>query len=339
MHTVWRIMLAFFAAMMVGACATNSAADDDAIEPVAATTSESMSSTSTTTGGAADDATTTRPSPPVDLCPYRDMGVWVDVYDSVAAFAGPSPPVTPADIATMAREGVRTLYLQVAKDDPRAPGVVTDAALAAQFLRAAHAAGIRVVAWYLPTHANPAVDRERALALVHFEAEGERFDGVALDIEGVEAVVDVAERNRRLVALVEELDRAAGTMPVGAIVYPPVVFDVLNTELWPDFPWAEIAPHFDVWLPMSYWTHREGDSPYRDAYRYTTENVQRLRAHLGDPAAVVHVIGGIGDEATEADYSAFRRAAADEHTIGYSVYDFDTLSPAAWPLLRGQSTC
>jgi hypothetical protein len=320
-------MLALLATVTVGACTTNSSAGD-ATRERADTTTTSTAATSMTSAKA-----------PTDLCAYRDMGVWVDVYDSVAAFAGPSPPVTPADVATMAQEGVRTLYLQVAKDDPRSPGVLTDAALTADFLRAAHAAGIRVVAWYLPTHAEPARDRERVLALVHFDAEGQRFDGVALDIEGTQAVSDIGERNRRLVALVEELDRVAGTRPVGAIVYPPVVFDVLNTALWPDFPWAQIAPHVDIWLPMSYWTYRETDSPYRDAYRYTTENVQRLRAHIGDSAAVVHVIGGIGDEATADDYTAFRRAAADEHAIGYSVYDFDTMSPSAWPLLRAPSTC
>ena len=268
------------------------------------------------------------------------MGVWVDVYDSVAAFAGASPPVTPSDVATMAREGVRTLYLQVAKDDPRSPGVVADAALTADFLDAAHAAGIRVVAWYLPTHADPALDRARALALVDFEAHGERFDGVALDIEGTEAVADVAERNRRLIALVEQLDRAAGTMPVGAIVYPPVVFDLLNTALWPDFPWTDIAPHIDVWLPMSYWTYRDIDSPYR----------RRVPIHGGKRATPARARrGSRGDRSRDrwdrrcGNRGGLRgvqaRAATDEHAVGYSVYDFNTLSTSAWRLLRGPSTC
>ena len=90
---------------------------------------------------------------------------------------------------------------------------------------------------------------------------------------------------------------------------------------------------------MAYWTNRGADSPYRDAYRYTTENVERLRAHLDDPDAVVHVIGGIADEATSEDYEGFRRAATEVGAIGWSVYDFATLDPSAWPLLRSPSTC
>jgi hypothetical protein len=176
--------------------------------------------------------------------------------------------------------------------------------------------------------------------MVDFEAQGERFDGVALDIEGTEAVADVAERNRRLLALATELDRAAADVPVGAIVYPPVAFDVLNPTLWPDFPWRELAPSVDVWLPMTYWTFRRADSPYRDAYLYATENVQRLRDHLaGSPVAPVHLIGGIGDASTDADYESFRRAVRDSGAVGFSVYDYDTLATSAWPLLRAPSPC
>src|SRR5262249_42306272 len=138
--------------------------------------------------------------------------------------------------------------------------------------------------------------------------------------------------------LARTLHDAAGDTPIGAIVYPPVVFDVLNNTLWPDFPWKQFAPYTDVWLPMAYWTFRSGDSPYRDAYRYTTENIQRVRAHLGQPDAPVHVIGGIADTTTAADYQGFRRAAAEQHAIGYSVYDYETTAPSAWPLLAGGST-
>jgi len=277
----------------------------------------------------------------VDLCPYRGTGTWVDVYDHVPAFAerGRVSPVGPDAVASMADYGVHTLYLQVAKDDPRSPGVITDEVQAADFLRRAHDAGIKVVAWYLPTHRDHELDVQRAIALARFEVEGERFDGVALDIEGTQAITDIAERNRRLLDLAARLDAAAGDVPLGAIVYPPVAFDVLNPTLWPDFPWSELTTYFDVWLPMVYWTFRDPASGYRDAYRYTVENVQRLRDHVGDPTAPVHVIGGIGDETTDADLEGFNRAVAETGAIGSSIYDFDTLPPAAWPLLRTPSPC
>jgi hypothetical protein len=247
-------------------------------------------------------------------------------------------PVTPAAIADMRTHGVSTLYLQAAKDDPRSPGLITDPVRAGAFLTRAHAAGIEVVAWYLPTHRDHALDRARVLALAQFHAGAERFDGIALDIEGIDAVTDVGERNRRLLDLARALHDAAGERPVGAIVYPPVVFDVLNATLWPGFPWKELVPYTDVWLPMAYWTFRSHGSPYRDAYRYATENIERLRAHVGDPTAPIHVIGGIADTTTAADVAGFRRAAADQHALGYSLYDYNTTAPSAWPLLAGVST-
>jgi hypothetical protein len=268
------------------------------------------------------------------------LGTWVDVYDYEEVFQtdGGPPTVSPSDVAAMQRAGAQTLYLQVAKDDPRSPGIITDPPRARAFLRNAHALGMRVVAWYLPTHKDPARDLARARALVRFTSGREHFDGVALDIEGLD-VTDVAVRNQRLLSLVRTLDRDAGTMPIGAIVYPPVAFDVLNPALWPNFPWKEIAPHVDVWLPMAYWTFRDRSSPYRDAYRYTTENVQRLRSHVGGRSLPIHVIGGIGDTSTAADYTGMRRAATEQHTIGWSIYDFDTMAPSAWPSLRTTASC
>jgi hypothetical protein len=128
--------------------------------------------------------------------------------------------------------------------------------------------------------------------------------------------------------------RGATHLPLGAIVMPPVVTDVINPGFWPNFPWRGLRPLFDAWLPMSYWTNRSADSPYRDAYRYSADNVRLLRQDLGDPAAPVHVIGGIGDTSTTADYQRFGRASADTATIGRSIYDWATTAAGAWPILR-----
>ncbi len=264
----------------------------------------------------------------VDLCPYRGLGTWVDVYDYMPGFAqgGDVEPVKPNAIATMKAVGVHTLYLQAAKDDPRSPDPITDRTRVAGFLRNAHAAGIKVVAWYLPTHTDLAVDLEHVLALVNFTAGKERFDGIALDIEALDEK-QVGLRNDRLLALATALDEAAGTMPIGAIVYPPVLLDVINPDgLWPGFPWQELAKHVDVWLPMAYWTFRNSDSPYRDAYRYSAESITRLRDDVGDPGASVHVIGGGGDGSTSTDYEGFRKAAREHAAIGFSIYDFNTLA-------------
>ena len=121
----------------------------------------------------------------------------------------------------------------------------------------------------------------------------------------------------------------------GAIVYPPIQLDVVNPALWPNFPWRRLAPFYDVWLPMTYWTLRSPSSPYRDAGRYTAETIAALRAAVG-PSVVVHPIGGIADAAGARDISAFVDAARRSGAIGWSIYDFHTTNSASWPRLRAQ---
>jgi hypothetical protein len=281
-------------------------------------------STSSTTGERSTTsspvATTAVPSP----SPFEGLGAWVDVFDYVPAFAG-EPTVVPDDVAAMAARGVRTLYVQTGRDDPRSPGALAHPRLLARFVAAAHDAGMQVVGWYLPTHVDPALDATRVRAITSFR-EGGGFDGLALDIEWTDGVGDVDERNRRLVELVREAEAAAGARPLGAIVFPPVVLDELNRDLWPRFPWGDLAPSVDVWLPMAYWTFRDAGSPYRDASTYTAANLDRLREHVGDDA-VVHVIGGVADRFGPTDVEGFLRAVVARAPEGWSIYDWATLSP------------
>src|SRR5206468_2176981 len=121
---------------------------------------------------------------------------------------------------------------------------------------AAHAAGLRVVAWYLPTLLYPARDLRRVLAALHFTTPaGGRFDSFALDIEASD-VRTVSLRNARLAVLAAALRAAAGpAYPLGAIV-PSAVGMELHPKYWPDFPYAQLRQSFDVFLPMAYFTYR-----------------------------------------------------------------------------------
>lgn len=284
---------------------------------------------------AGEDGRSDEQSDPVAA--YRGLGTWVDVYDYVPAFQqeGEVPAVTPASTADMRRLGVDTVFLQTAQDDPRALGDTVDPKLLRRFVRAAHRSGLRVVAWYLPRFHDVAADLRRIQALLDFDAGGETFDGIALDIEWTETVPDVAARNGALVDLSRQVVRAAGDRTVGAIVLEPVLLELVNQSYWPDFPWRELASLYDVWLPMSYWTNRNESSGYRDGFAYTDENIRRLRNNLGDDEALVHPIGGIGDTADALDYEGFVRAARAGGAIGWSVYDFDVTASSVWPRLRG----
>lgn len=279
--------------------------------------------------------TTTAPPPVRDVSSYTGLGAWIDVFDYAAAYQDPGefPSVFPHTVDVLAGYGVETLYLQAARLDPRSPEGIVDAELIGEFLARARSAGIRVVGWYLPRFADLEADLARVQMIRDFEYRGHRFDGVALDIEWRGDVADHAERNARLVELSRRLRDQVGGEALGAIVPPPVLLEVVNTDNWPDFPWPELADLYDVWMPMSYWTLRSSSSGYRDGYTYTEENIRRMRANLGDPAALIHPIGGIADEATAETTLGFLRAASEAGSIGSSLYDVDTTSVEGWNIL------
>lgn len=270
---------------------------------------------------------TVPPPPEYDVTPYEGAGTWVDVFDFSPRFTGgEEPTVAPDDIQAMDAVGIRTIYLQAARDETDIPGGIVDPETVARFLEEAHARDMFVVAWYLPRRYD-ADDVRRLEALRDFRSDGHAFDGVAVDIEFRGDVPDLGERNERLAEFSERVRQSFGDAVVGAIVLPPVLLEVINTDYWAAFPWREIAPSYDVWLPMSYWTLRTESSGYRDAYVYTEETIRRLRANLGEPDAVVHPIGGLGDALEAEDMERFLQAAEEHDAIGASVYDFDTSGP------------
>lgn len=266
-------------------------------------------------------------APTVGLAPYSGLGTWVDVYDWSATYTREAgPQVGPETVDVMAAEGVQTLYIQASKHD--APEEVLERERLLDIVSRAQAKGMRVVAWYLPTLVDPAADMRRLLAIASLPV-----DGLAVDIEA-RNVADVAERNRRLVQLSADLRAALPGRALGGIVLPPVVMEEVNPNYWPGFPWREIAPYYDVWQTMGYWTNRKASSGWRDAYAYTMENVLRLRRNLGLPEAPVHPIGGIGDQTTADDLAGFHRAAVESASIGGSLYDWRTTAAGLWPGLR-----
>ena len=263
-----------------------------------------------------------------DLEPYGGLGTWVDAFDFVPAYSGTGePPLPLAALDEMVDAGVRTVYLQAARDDDRALGLVVDPVTVAQWLVGAHQRGIAVVAWYLPHLEDVDNDLAHLEALRTFEIYGHRFDGIAVDIESVK-VESAPTRSDRLVELSRNFRARSGGDALGAIVLPPVLLEVVNTEFWPQFPWRRINSLYDVWLPMAYWSNRSTDSGYRDGFTYLEESTRRMRLNLGNDQALVHAIGGIGDDVTVEQIDDFGRAIAEVGAVGGSIYDWYTLPPA-----------
>jgi hypothetical protein len=284
---------------------------------------------------------TARPVSPVDArpagaaSPYAGLGAWVDVFDYVPAFAGKHPSITLATIDDLAARGVRTLYLQVSKADPRSPGLFADYGRATAMLRRAHRRGMQVVAWYLPTLGKISVDIERVEAIAALRTRGHRFDAVGLDIEDTSHVPNVNNRNRRLLQLARALDTAMPHRPIGAIVFAPIAIEVVHPEIWPRFPYTRLADHVDVWLPMSYSTYRDPASGFHDPARYARGNMARLRGHV--PGAIIHTIGGGADGYNKRDARRFVEKVREEGGIGWSLYDAATTSDAVWTALQNAS--
>ena len=247
--------------------------------------------------------------------PFQGAGAWVDVWDYAPAYQDPAeaPVVGPADVAAMAASGTRTLYLQAA-GVARTVGPTEDPAQLGRFLVAAHARGVRVVGWYAPSLTDPGEDLARLLAIARFSAAGERFDGLAVDVEVNQ---NSPEDRSELLALSRRLRAEVGpSFPLALIVPPPAILE----ETEPPFPWRPLHRLYDAWIPRIAWT--PGGADGAEPAAQTRSSIVRLRELVGDPGAAVHPLAGVGGAVTEGQVRAFLGAAAATAAIGASVYDF-----------------
>jgi len=176
-------------------------------------------------------------SPPRN--PFAGLGSWVDMYAWSVSFAGPNPRFGLAAVDTMAADGVQTLFIQGASQT--GPATVLEPERLSALIARAHQRSMAVVVWYLPSLVNPADDLTRLLAIGHLTV-----DGVGVDIESTD-VGDIGQRNAALIHVSQELRRDLPRTPIGAIVMPPTLLEVINPNFWPSFPWRAIAGSYDAW--------------------------------------------------------------------------------------------
>jgi hypothetical protein len=260
------------------------------------------------------------PGAPSALEVYGGLGSWLDI------FAG-RPWSHPATVVASAKaHGVGTLYLQTSNFS-QASDIIRPAALG-RFVDAAHAAGLKVVAWYLPSFSNPALDSRRARAAIAFRSErGQRFDGFALDIEA-SYVANVSLRNARLLALAQLLRRTMPSpYPLGAIIPSPVGMR-RHPHYWPRFPYSQLASIFDAFLPMAYYSYY-AHTPAA-AYSYARDVVLAIRAQTGRSDELIHVIGGSARVMPAATLAGFVGAVSDCGAQGISLYAFPQTSAQDW---------
>jgi hypothetical protein len=271
----------------------------------------------------ASGASRSRPSP------YAGLGTWLDIY-ATSYWAHPQ-----REVAAMARNGVRTLYLQTGNYEQSAD-LVRPQKLG-RFVDAAHAAGMRVVAWYLPSFLYPAQDARRSLAAIRFRsARGERFDSFALDIEA-SLVRSVPLRSKRLLQLSARLRRAVGNRyRLGAIIPSPVGIR-RHRDYWPRFPYRGLARSYDVFLPMAYATDRHIRG-IRATRAYDAADIAIIRTRTGKPHVPVHLIGGLANAMGTKEIAGFMQAVGDCGPVGYSLYAFSVTRQTAWEALTRPPT-
>ena len=208
-------------------------------------------------------------------------------------------------------------------------GALKGGFIAADFLNrllpAAHAANIRVYGWDFPYLNDIDSDVARAAAAAnHITPDGHRIDGFSADIELRSMGVNI--NNVTAFVYGQKLRAAVGRdFPLIATVPRP------NPALV-NYPFAEIAAHFDALAPMVYWMHNEPAAT-------VTDSIARL-AHLQRP---ILPVGQAYDAAAEGgppgvpprdQILAFMRAAEAAGAPSVSWWSWQHADQQAWDAVR-----
>ena len=255
-----------------------------------------------------------------DISAYSGLGTWVDMFNR-RPWSNPEGAVS-----KMVSKGVRTIYVETSNYSQ--PFSIFKPEEMGRLIEAAHASGMKVVAWYLPSFKNLSQDLERSTAAIEFTTPlGERFDSFALDIESTQ-VDNITTRNRRVVRLTKRIRTFTGPeYPLSAIIPDPA-----GQLYWRYFPYETLNEYYDVFLPMGYYTYRTNG--YDGVLEYTKRNIQIIREETGDPTVPVHAIGGIAGRATRREVTAFVRGTVEEGAMGGSLYDYPIMESWEWIKLQ-----
>lgn len=249
---------------------------------------------------------------------FRGTGTWLSIYDSAVRH----PNVV---VAKLRAHHIHTLYIEASNDRQRS-GVRHPVAVA-RMIETAHAAGIRVVGWYLPSFVSLRADERRAIQGSRFRTPlGERFDAFALDIESTK-IRSLRVRTARAISFARYVRaHMPARLALGAITIDPA-----GARYWNGYPFARLAHSVDVFLPMEYFTDRTHG--VRRVAAYSRANVNLVRRLAGRATFPVHPIGGEAHAATVAELRAFLSSSVHSDTLGVSLWEYGETSGAQWRAL------
>jgi hypothetical protein len=187
-------------------------------------------------------------------------------------------------------------------------------------LPAAHAAGLKVIAWDFPSMGDPQKDATRARAVLKYTVDGQKIDGFSADIETInEGTFNNPKRVRYYLSLVR---RAARDRPVVATVMRPTTYQ-LST-----YPYSAEAPYIDAFAPMDYWSCQEPGA-------LTQRSIAALKK-FGKPVTVIGQAYDMADEGgrpgvpTAAETWRFLDSAKRAGAIGASLWTYEQSGTAQW---------
>lgn len=204
---------------------------------------------------------------------------------------------------------------------------------AARLLPAAHAAGLKVIAWLTTSLYNLPGDVELSLEAANYRTpDGQGFDGIAPDVEqnmGADDVKAYAEITRA---------RLGDDMLMVGVVYPA------GSWLGKEHPiHATLARYCNALAPMAYWSDERRAYYDGEAYWYVNQVIGDLQAVVGRDYPI-HVIGQMYDpfgrngagqfSPTSSEVQAALRAGREGGAVGVSFFQWGTATPEEWAALR-----
>lgn len=240
------------------------------------------------------------------LDPIAGKGIWVTNFKE-------TPVDVPRTIARARAAGARSIWIRTGGRQ----GYYGNQFLPA-LVPAAHAAGLKVVAWDFPFLSDPVADAERAR-----RAYADGIDAFSPDIETTaEGTYASARRVQLYLSLVRSY---AGRKPVAATVPRPTPLRRKS------FPYKAFVPYSDVFVPMVYWSCNEPG-------KLVEQSLRELGALLPvAPAGQAYDMGEEGGRRgtpTREETLRFLDVAKRGGAIGASLWTIERAGPGQLEALR-----
>jgi hypothetical protein len=222
-------------------------------------------------------------------------GTWVNLWNY--------PKNNQAFLDRLKKFNIDTIYLQVNRSNTPTFKLKKEID---KLLKDAHANNIKVIGWSYCFLKNPSEDADKFIQVANYiSPDGERFDGMAADIEENTALWAVTSYTEKI------KKNVANDYPLIAIVYSP--------KIKVDYPWEYVANNWDVLMPMTYWhgiKNRNNDT----VYNFVKDSINDLKRLSKKDNLNIHLITD-GDRTNHGEVEASLKAAKDHGVnAGISIY-------------------